>query len=37
MVSKDVARRVAFLREQVNEHNFRYYVLDEPTIPDAEY
>ena len=25
------------LREQVNYHNYRYYVLDDPEIPDAEY
>ena len=31
------ARRVAELREAINEHNHRYYVLDQPTIPDAEY
>ena len=31
------ARRAAELREAINEHNHRYYVLDQPTIPDAEY
>ena len=31
------ARRVAELREAINEHNHRYYVFDQPTIPDAEY
>lgn len=25
------------LCEQLNEHNHRYYVLDDPTVPDAEY
>lgn len=25
------------LRQQLNYHNYRYYVLDDPTIPDAEY
>ncbi len=25
------------LRKQLNLHNYRYYVLDEPSIPDAEY
>ncbi len=29
--------RAAELRELVNGHNHRYYVLDEPSIPDAEY
>lgn len=25
------------LREQIVQHNYRYYVLDEPSIPDSEY
>lgn len=25
------------LKKELNEHNYRYYVLDAPTIPDAEY
>ena len=25
------------LRDEINTHNHRYYVLDEPSIPDAEY
>lgn len=25
------------LRQEIEEHNYRYYVLDQPTIPDAEY
>lgn len=29
--------RAAALREQLNYHNHRYYVLDDPAIPDAEY
>ena len=31
------AERAAALRAQLDEHAHRYYVLDEPTIPDAEY
>ncbi|HDZ58070.1 MAG TPA: NAD-dependent DNA ligase LigA [Pseudomonas xinjiangensis] len=31
------AARVQSLREQIHDHNHRYYVLDEPAIPDAEY
>ena len=31
------AERAAALRAQLNEHAHRYYVLDEPAIPDAEY
>ena len=30
-------RLAADLRRQIDEHNYRYYVLDEPSIPDAEY
>lgn len=29
--------RLESLREQLHEHSHRYYVLDEPSIPDAEY
>ncbi|WP_151702900.1 NAD-dependent DNA ligase LigA [Nitrincola alkalilacustris] len=29
--------RIQQLRDQINEHNYRYYVLDDPTLPDAEY
>ncbi len=32
-----VADEAARLRALLNEHAHRYYVLDEPTIPDAEY
>ncbi|HVO87516.1 MAG TPA: NAD-dependent DNA ligase LigA [Casimicrobiaceae bacterium] len=31
------ARRAAALREQLEQHNYNYYVLDAPTISDAEY
>jgi DNA ligase (NAD+) len=31
------ARRAAELREQINGHDYRYYVLNEPAVPDAEY
>jgi DNA ligase (NAD+) len=30
-------KRVDRLREQINHHNYRYYVLDSPEISDAEY
>jgi len=32
-----VKKRVEVLREQINYHNYRYYVLDSPEISDAEY
>lgn len=31
------AARAAELRQKLEDANFRYYVLDEPNIPDAEY
>ncbi|MBE3578109.1 MAG: NAD-dependent DNA ligase LigA [Limnochordales bacterium] len=31
------AARLAELRREINEHNYRYYVLDAPIISDAEY
>lgn len=33
----EVARRAEELRRLIEEHNYRYYVLSQPTIPDAEY
>ena len=35
--SRDVAARAATLREELHRHGHQYYVLDAPTIPDAEY
>ncbi len=32
-----VRERVAALRRDIERHNYRYYVLDDPEIPDAEY
>ena len=32
-----VAARVVQLRAELEQHNYRYYVLDDPSIPDAEY
>ena len=31
------AERIALLRDELHQHAHRYYVLDEPTIPDADY
>ncbi len=36
-MSKEVASNIQSFREQINEYNYRYYVLDDPTVPDAEY
>ena len=32
-----VLQRAARLREELERHNYAYYVLDAPTVPDAEY
>lgn len=37
MVSQEIIRRVEKLREEIRFHEYRYYVLDAPVIPDAEY
>ena len=37
MTPKAAAERAARLREEINGHDYRYYVLDEPAVPDAEY
>ncbi len=37
MAHSDVQKRVHELREQIRYHNYRYYVLDNPVIPDAEF
>ena len=36
-MTTNAAQRIAQLRSELNEHNYRYYVLDEPSVPDAEY
>ena len=33
----DVREEVAHLRREIERHNHRYYVLDDPEISDAEY
>lgn len=35
--AQTAAERLAALRSEIDAHNYRYYVLDEPTVPDAEY
>ncbi len=37
IVPSSVNQRIEQLRSEINLHNHRYYVLDEPSIPDAEY
>jgi len=37
-MSQDAAKlRIETLRRAIEQHNYRYYVLDDPSIPDAEY
>lgn len=35
--SNKVSQRIQELRQTINHHNYRYYVLDSPEISDAEY
>ncbi|MBI2873226.1 MAG: NAD-dependent DNA ligase LigA [Chloroflexi bacterium] len=37
MVEPETRERVERLRREINYHNHRYYVLDQPVISDAEY
>lgn len=37
MTSSQVQQEIEALRTALNQHNYRYYVLDEPSVPDAEY
>lgn len=37
MPPESIRARAAELRRQIEYHNYRYYVLDEPQIPDAEW
>jgi DNA ligase (NAD+) len=32
-----VKQKIEQLRDQIDKHNYSYYVLDDPTIPDSEY
>ncbi|KMM35787.1 NAD-dependent DNA ligase LigA [Alkalihalobacillus macyae] len=37
MTMKEEAKRVEELRQLLNHYNYEYHVLDQPTVPDAEY
>ena len=37
MLDKKLIKRVDTLREEINLHNYSYYVLDNPDVPDSEY
>jgi len=36
-VSAKDQKRAARLRQELDQHNYRYYVLDDPSVPDIEY
>lgn len=36
-MADSVTQRIEQLRSEIDDHNYRYYVLDEPAVPDAEY
>ena len=33
----DVHKKILTLRNQIEDHNYRYYVLDDPIVSDHEY
>ncbi|RPJ05057.1 MAG: NAD-dependent DNA ligase LigA, partial [Deltaproteobacteria bacterium] len=37
MVTEAIRKRAEKLREEIEYHNYRYYVLDQPEISDAQY
>ncbi len=37
MADKKTKQRVEYLRSELHRHNYRYYILDDPEISDAEY
>ncbi|MDM8561071.1 NAD-dependent DNA ligase LigA [Candidatus Parabeggiatoa sp. HSG14] len=36
-IAKNIQQQATKLRDLLNEHNYYYYVLDEPRMPDSEY
>ena len=37
MTKQDIQNRINYLREQLNQHNYNYYVKSKPTISDYDY
>ena len=35
--AKDIEKKVEALRDKIRHHEYRYYVLDDPEISDAEF
>ncbi len=36
-MATSISNKIKKLREEIQQHNYSYYVLDEPAIPDVEY
>ena len=36
-MTSDVKAEIEKLRRELNQHNYYYYVLDDPRVPDSEY
>ena len=37
MNTQSISAQMEALRDTINEYNYQYYVLDNPTVPDSEY
>ncbi|MCE5218739.1 NAD-dependent DNA ligase LigA, partial [bacterium] len=37
MLTEEIRQEAERLRNEINEHNYNYYVLDAPVVSDAEY
>jgi DNA ligase (NAD+) len=37
IISEEIVQRCQRLKDDLNQHNHAYYVLDDPSIPDSEY
>jgi hypothetical protein len=36
-MSENIQQKIESLREELHQHNYNYYILDEPTISDFEF
>lgn len=36
-MTSDIQKKITQLRKTIEDYNYQYYVLDNPTVPDAEY
>lgn len=37
MADHEIKERIEYLRKELHRHNYRYYILDDPEVSDAEY